>query len=269
MVNGYIYFNILFLNSTDMQEFSILIKQGFKINKGLLFKPLMFIESVDNFTDAETLIKYYKTEYFKILDSKDSKINKYVTFENQRQVTKTFLNKDDLKVLEKMINISYDISKQAIYQSSSLSNYISSNLEKDGVVPRYSIELKEKDTTNFQIEFDFKEEEHNYYNEVVNQQLLSSFQDGFNTAIALSVIDSLNSKDSEVVILKEILKSLIQSLSINPAVVGAPILLPTDATNLNTSLTNLDNKILSNYNKNYDTIKNIENSIKGINSAKQ
>jgi hypothetical protein len=62
---------------------------------------------------------------------------------------------------------------------------------------------------------------------------------------------------------------LINVLGSNPAVQGAPILLPTDITNFNNKLTQLQQKQKDNFDMNSGTIESINESIGGIYNAKQ
>ena len=264
MIRGYLHLNIVYLYP-DESDAKLLEKQGFKQYQDSYYLCLIKTDNSVKNSDPLTIEKYFLDKYNKAINNNKEEDFCYIGKDSSITYGKV-KDKDSLRRATENYSINYDVIKRQYRLSSVVSSYISDKLIIENTSKRYSIDITDN---NKVLEYELIGEDHDYYSETVISYATSSVMDNFLILTTKNIIDLENHKNQEVKLVNDFIKKLIDKLGTNPAVQGAPILLPTDITELTQDYNNIINTI----NTNYDIIKDnmvMQQEIIGINnSAKQ
>jgi len=269
MIKGFIEINILHLfPENDFME--ILKTQGFKSDGDCYYKLLLNADDKIKYSPLKVMKDYYYNQYHKFLIDGENKNLKYVKLNKLNILEeKTIASKDEVDAAINSQNVMYDPFTRQFFIDNNTVDILKGDLEGQATVNRYSFKNLEKNTGDLLITYDIDDAKHNYYNEFVDTYFLSNQSDNYFFTSQKFTIDSCNHKYEELKKIIELMQDLISKLGTNPAVVGSPILLPTDTTTLNQAITQINQTLNNNFSKEYDIIDMINQSLGGILHAKQ
>jgi hypothetical protein len=264
MVNGYLILNTVFLYPKSKEDCEVLVKQGFIAYKGHYYKCLLLSESNYVYSDPKDYMEFFKLKYNQVLVNGSGDIN-FIKIDKNGVIHRlNFKDKDDYNYINNMVSLVYNPVNQQYQLGRQASLLINSDLIKESESERYTIEIIKN---NGMFEYDIQGEVHDYYSETVLKSPLSAINDSYMVNVSKILIDLQNYKDELDKGLNSLIRKLFNKLGTNPAVQGAPILLPPDIAELETDYNNLQTKI--NFNTIYNDFKINEELIRGNNNVKQ
>ena len=241
MIYGNFEKNVYVFYPKNDNESNFLLTKGYKRGVNNEFFKIVAVNEVKNinlYEAPDTAKRYYEDEFIKaIADNKDLF---FYTIAKDGRLLKVVGGMSNIEIFKQSISLAYSNELDKIFNQSYLNISLNDSLDKKYMQNKERIDNFTANNIDLKFELNTISNSHNYNNELKNESMLSLSNDVLINDMFKLLINDINNKN-------EIIKELISKLSTNPAIQGAPILLPTDLTELTQKLNNafiLDKNII-------------------------